>query len=82
MQCLDLGADDYLPKTFSSRELLARLRAVTRRARGKGETLDQAKASVALALKPKYDAGMDGRFAGSVGANVEKVYADMDAKRY
>ena len=26
-----MGADDYLPKTFSSRELLARIRAVTRR---------------------------------------------------
>jgi len=28
---LELGADDYLPKTFSTRELLARLRAVLRR---------------------------------------------------
>jgi two-component system response regulator CpxR len=33
---LEIGADDYLPKTFSTRELLARLRAVMRRARATG----------------------------------------------
>ncbi len=31
---LEVGADDYLPKTFSPRELLARLRAVLRRSHG------------------------------------------------
>ena len=30
---LEIGADDYLPKTFSTRELLARLRSVIRRSR-------------------------------------------------
>ena len=32
---LELGADDYLPKPFEPRELLARLRAILRRGRGK-----------------------------------------------
>ena len=32
--------------------------------------------------QPKYEAGMDGRFAGSVGANIEKVYKDMAAGLY
>src|ERR671912_359039 len=30
---LELGADDYLPKPFNPRELLARLKAILRRAR-------------------------------------------------
>lgn len=39
---LELGADDYLPKTFSSRELLARLRAVLRRSGWVNETTPHA----------------------------------------
>lgn len=34
---LELGADDYVPKSFSSRELLARVRAVLRRSSGSAE---------------------------------------------
>ena len=33
---LELGADDYLVKPFSPRELLARVRAVLRRTEGPG----------------------------------------------
>lgn len=58
---LELGADDYLPKPFEPRELLARIRAVMRR-RGSDESpdtlrfgrleLDKAARQVRLADKP------------------------------
>jgi two-component system KDP operon response regulator KdpE len=37
IDALDAGADDYVTKPFSGDELLARLRAALRRAKGKGE---------------------------------------------
>jgi len=64
------------------RNYLADLVEAVRAARGRGETLEQAKASVAAALKPKYDEGMGGRFSGSVGGNVEKVYKELAAGLY
>ena len=36
---LELGADDYLPKPFNTRELMARVRAILRRARPSGDAL-------------------------------------------
>jgi len=36
---LELGADDYLPKPFNPRELLARMKAVLRRATSAGTTM-------------------------------------------
>lgn len=39
VQCLDLGADDYLCKPFRLDELLSRVRAVMRRAEGRATTV-------------------------------------------
>lgn len=56
---LDLGADDYITKPFSPREVMARVRAALRRA-GNAPVPDPA-----LALDPgRHEVRMDGRAAG------------------
>lgn len=37
---LELGADDYVQKPFNPRELLARIRAILRRANGEGQAIE------------------------------------------
>ena len=46
---LDLGADDYIKKPYSVRELVARVRAVLRRAGGEGWTYEDEQLSIDLA---------------------------------
>jgi two-component system response regulator CpxR len=48
---LEIGADDYLPKPFNPRELVARIRAILRRARtDEREPGDEARDTIARAL--------------------------------
>ncbi|WP_066716757.1 response regulator transcription factor [Sphingomonas pituitosa] len=43
---LELGADDYLPKPFGTRELVARVRAVLRRGAGERDTAERPKGEI------------------------------------
>jgi two-component system, OmpR family, response regulator RegX3 len=60
---LELGADDYVTKTFSTRELIARIRAILRR----GRAVDQQEPLPALEVdgirvdRARYEVVVDGR---------------------
>jgi len=59
---LEIGADDYVPKPFSPRELLARIRSVVRRARGQMGPNKQVVTRGSLVLDPGgLSATLDGK---------------------
>ncbi|HEX8464260.1 MAG TPA: response regulator transcription factor [Abditibacterium sp.] len=74
---LELGADDYLPKPFSARELAARLRAILRRTEAHSEV---SASSAARKIVRVADLELDGasREVTRGGARVELTGAEFD----
>jgi len=71
---LELGADDYLPKPFNPRELLARIRAVLRRA----ERPAAATAASRRVAFDKFTADLDARNLAFGGTTVDLTAAEFE----
>jgi len=57
---LELGADDYITKPFSPRELVLRVKSVVRRAGGHSEKPDLLKAGDVVVDRQRFDVSMNG----------------------
>ena len=75
---LEMGADDYLPKPFNPRELLARIRAVLRRSEDGGRPVGEADTSLILQFDGwKLDLGAR-RLAAPDGKEVDLSAGEFD----
>ena len=73
---LELGADDYVPKSFSSRELLARVRAVLRRTAGAADGRNDILSVHGIELDPrKLRASFHGRPMDLTYVEFQLLYA-------
>ena len=71
---LELGADDYVPKPFSPRELLARLRAVLRRAQP--DTLAEKLSAAGITVDTgSREAWVDGKSVELTGLEIDLLVA-------
>ncbi len=73
---LEMGADDYLSKPFSPRELVARLRAILRRAQGQGSAETTTSSKVLRVDDLELDTGA--RAVKRAGKKVELTGAEFD----
>jgi DNA-binding response OmpR family regulator len=72
---LELGADDYLVKPFSPRELVSRVKAILRRSQGTGEQVE------VQAVPPKEAEDSDRRSFGNLSINIPSRRVEMNGQR-
>jgi two-component system response regulator CpxR len=76
---LEIGADDYLPKPFNSRELLARITAILRRSRWRSE--DNGKPNVRSIRSGNIELDLAGHSVAKSGKAVHLTSAEFDLLR-
>ncbi len=75
---LELGADDYVTKPFDSKEVMARIKAVLRRANSEGENAEEEKKTVKFDKLEinieNYELKVDGKVVDTPPKELELIY--------